>query len=381
MRARGEAGPERPARILLRRLRIAAAERLGVGVLPPLDRPVEPRPRAAPHVLVVCHDVVRRGGLLRFARFGRVLVARGGHVALVSISRTPRVETDLGLPLLDIDAAARRDWDAVMFPGAGFPDSLFPRLALFRDPRFGLRVQHVLNDRSRLPRFLDVNRVTQPDLLIFNTPDWTSEHWAEFAYGRPHVLCGAVDTSAFQPDPARRRPLTPGRWVVGGLASKNPEPLVAALGSLPDDVVLHLYGPDTHDLAATSRDAIAAGRLVLTGSLEEAELPQFYRRVDCVATTETGAGWANLAAEAMASGVPVICTRAGSLAFARHEENALVLDAPEPAAISEAVIRLRDDSALAARFATAGRQTMTAFSWEAYATAMLELLDADRPGL
>jgi glycosyltransferase involved in cell wall biosynthesis len=381
MTARGEAGPEKAARIWLRRLRIAAAERLGTGAfaLSPLPPEAAASIAPGPQILVVCHDVVRRGGLLRFARFGRTLAARGGNVSLVSLVGDPRVEADLGLPLLSLEAAARQRWDAVMIPGAGFPDALFPRLATFRDPRFGLRVQHVLNDRSRLPRFLDVNRVVAPHLVVFNTPDWTPDSWRDFRAGRFAVLCGAVDTAAFRPDGSRRHPLQAGRWVVGGLASKNPAPLVAALERLGPGTGLRLFGPDIHGLAASAAALVKTGRLDLVGPLDEGALPAFYRSVDCVVATETGAGWANLAAEAMASGVPVVCTKAGSLAFARPGENALVLDEPGPAAIAAAVTRLRGEPGLAEALSEAGERSMADFSWEAYTTALVGLIDGDQP--
>jgi glycosyltransferase involved in cell wall biosynthesis len=189
------------------------------------------------------------------------------------------------------------------------------------------------------------------------------------------VLCGAVDVRAFRPPAApRAHPLTPGRWIVGGLANKNPRPLLEAARAMEGDVALRLFGADAWGLAETERDALESGRLELVGRLSGDALPAFYQGVDCVVTTEADAGWANLAAEAMASGTPVICTMHGARAFAEHERSALVLERPQPPEIRAALERLRADPALCARLSAEGRRAIEPFSWEAYTAGLLALM-------
>ena len=106
------------------------------------------------------------------------------------------------------------------------------------------------------------------------------------------------------------------------------------------------------------------------------ELAAFYDDVDCVVSSEANAGWANLAAEAMASGVPVVCTRHGTEAFARDGETALVV-APEATAIAHAIERLRGDATLCRDLAERARETIGAFSWERYSRELLTLLARD----
>lgn len=377
--------PRRPESGLRGRIRAwLRGLRLGFGALlparlPPLDPLPEPVPGAAagPRILVLCHDVVRRGGLLRFARVARALRPQGAVFVLASIARQPQVQAELDMPLLPLDAALRRRWDAVMVPGAGFADDGFGRLALFRDDRFGVRIQHVLNDRSLLARFLDVNRAFAPHAVVFNTLDWTPGSYTGFSAERFHVLCGAVDVPTFASAIPPALPRAPGRFVVGGLASKNPLPLVEMLRTAPADVRVRLFGPDIIDVALQAADLLAEGRLELLGPLPEAALPAFYATLDCVVATETSAGWANLAAEAMASGLPVICTRAGTQAFAEDGRNALVIEAPSAAAVGAAVARLRGDPALARRLGEAGRAAIGTFSWERYGERLLALLPRD----
>jgi hypothetical protein len=93
--------------------------------------------------------------------------------------------------------------------------------------------------------------------------------------------------------------------------------------------------------------------------------------------TETSAGWANLVAEAMASGVPVVCTPHGTAAFAQHDETALVVLEPTPSALGAAVLRLRADRALSSRLAERARTGIEGYSWDSYARQLLRLIQHD----
>lgn len=333
---------------------------------------------ARPHrILVACHDIVWSGGLLRFERVGKILKREGHEVAFLRLSESASPEWQTSLPVLTLADAAAADWDAVMVPGAGFPDETIEHFAQLQAPNFGLRVQHVLNDRTVRERFLRVNASFAPDLVIFNNADWPVGSFTDFRAKRFHCLPGAVDIEHFRPSTYRTHPLTSGEWIVGGQLAKNPEPLIEALGSLPRSVTLRLYGPDRLGIAARHTDLVAAGRIQLTGPLDEAGLRAFYHGVDCVVMSERHAGWANLAAEAMASGTPVICTPHGTRAFARHEQTALVIDEPAAAPIAAAIERLRNDASLCRDLTERGRDVISDHSWDRYAQDLLQLLVRD----
>jgi Glycosyl transferases group 1 len=279
--------------------------------------------------------------------------------------------------VLSLEQAAAERWDAVMVPGAGWAAPLLPRFSALKIENFGIRVQHVLNDQSNRRAFKEINDAFAPHLVIFNNEYWPPGSFTDFAGDRFHVLLGGVDTQGFRPAVYRSHALSIGRWVIGGLANKNPEPLVGALSHLPREVTLRLYGPDAQDLENKHADLIALDRLQLTGPLQDGRLRRFYHGVDCVVSTEEAAGWANLGAEALASGVPLVCTPRGTSAFARHQLTALIVDEPSPAAITRAVLQLRGDAGLCRRLAEAGREAICAFSWEVYARQLLALLEHD----
>ncbi|MGE3832956.1 MAG: glycosyltransferase, partial [Parvibaculaceae bacterium] len=158
---------------------------------------------------------------------------------------------------------------------------------------------------------------------------------------------------------------------LGAQAHKNPRPLID-LARADESIGLHVFGkgalrPDWSDIATT-------GRLKHAGRLSDEQLAGYYHGVDCVVHTEMNAGWANMVAEAMACGIPVICTRQGTLALAEHERTALVIEEPTPEAIGDAATRLRRDPALARRLAETAREHVKQFSWPSYAAKLLELI-------
>jgi 2-polyprenyl-3-methyl-5-hydroxy-6-metoxy-1,4-benzoquinol methylase/predicted O-methyltransferase YrrM len=324
-------------------------------------------------ILVACHELSYSGGLLRFERFGRVIEQFGYHLAFTAFAEVPRQARDTKFPLLTFEEAARTAWDITIVPGAGFPESTIARFAEFHAQRFGLRVQHVLNDVSKRDGFLSVNAAFRPNIVLFNNRHWRPGDFTDFQAEAFYFLEGAVDVEHFAPDPARHYRSPSKSYVVGGLANKNAEPLIEAVRRCGEGVELHLFG-QTGDIAATHRRLIDEGKLRLFGMLDEAALPGFYADLDCVVHTERFAGWANLAAEAMASGVPVICTSHGTGAFAEHETTALVVPGPDPDTIAQAIQRLRKDRSLAGQLAHNARQRIQGFSWTSYSATLLRLM-------
>lgn len=374
-----ECGPYRLIEEILATGRYDLADKAGKIVVLRKLRADAPRPAAQSRrrILIACDRVVAAGGIFRFDRTGRVLQEWGHEVAFLSLSGDLTPDFRTSLPVLSFEEASAQSWDCVMVPGAGFTDAIIRRFRDLREPRFGVRIQHILNDQTRRASFKEVNASLAPDVVIFNNPSWPTGSYTEFAADRFHVLLGAVDTGRFRPAAYRKHPLSDSRWVVGGLVNKNADALVEALRLLPEDVSIRLYGHDTTGVAERYAALISAGKLALDGPLDGDELPAFYREVDCVASTERFAGWANLAAEAMASGVPLICTRHGTSAFAEHLQTALVIDEPTPSALAQEILRLKADAGLCAALAEKGRRLIEGFTWDRYARDMLALCAHD----
>ena len=327
-------------------------------------------------ILIACDEMVVAGGLYRFERFGRVIRPFGHELAFAALRRGALPHRAADFPVMTLEQASERVWDAVFVPGAGFPAATVERFAELKAASFGVRVQHVLNDTTRRDGFLRVNRSFCPHVVIFNNRHWRPGDFIDFAADAFHFLEGGVDVENLAPDPGRLARQPGQRFTIGGLANKNPDPLIE-VARLRPDVRLRLFG-EAHGLAERAPDLLASGALQWDGVLDDSALPGFYAAVDCVVHTEIFAGWANLAAEAMASGVPVVCTPHGTGAFAEHDETALVVAEPMAEAIAAAVRRLQDDPALAIRLARNARRRITRFSWTAYSAELLRLSEKPR---
>ncbi len=333
------------------------------------------RPRGR-RLLVAWFRYTCNGGIGRFANVARILRGFGHELVFTSLTDELAPDwPDFPGPVQPFASVREQDWDAVMVPGAGAADAQLALLARLREPRFGVRVQHVLNDPSRLDRFLAANASLQPHVVIFNNSHWRTADYRRLAGEAFHVLPGAVDPELFHPAPLKTFPARPPVLRLGGYAAKNPEPLLDALGELPPDCELHLYGALPGAARSQAAELAAGGRLQLHGPLFGPALADFYRDLDLVVTSETRAGWCNTAAEAMACGLPCMVSRAGTVDFARDGVNALVLPEVTGKAIAAAVGRLRDEPDLAHVLATNAVRTMRRFGWTAYCQQLLRCVE------
>ena len=332
-------------------------------------------------MLVAWFQFSRNGSIARFLEVARRLGAFGHCVEFVSLTGETTCDwADVSGRIRTLAELEGETFDAVMVPGAGNANDPLEKLAVLRDDRFGLRVQHVLNDPSRLDRFAKVNEILRPHRVVFNNSHWTPRDYRTLRAESFHTLAGAVDTKRFSPTPLRTFPREANTWTIGAFAAKNLTPVLEAMERLPGNVRLATCGEIAPGDAASASSLAANGRLVPWGHVYGHKYRSFYDAVDLVVTTETSAGWCNVAAEAMACGVPVIVTAAGTIDFARHEINALVIDTPAGPAIADAVQRMIAGPGLAARLAAGGAATMRAFDWDDYAARLLEITSLPRHG-
>jgi hypothetical protein len=280
-----------------------------------------------------------------------------------------------GIPIIKFQEAQARTWDCTMVPGAGFPDAFVESLMVFQAENFGLRMQHVLNDRSRGKAFLDVNRYFLPHQVVFNNRDWKIGSFTAFTANTFHFLEGAVDVDFF--DLHDEPKATGSRFTIGGLASKNPWPLLEAVERCKFPVELRLFG-NSELLEGKVDSMVESGTLKLLGRLREEDLPKYYQQLDCVVHTEEFAGWANLVAEGMASGIPVICSQAGTESFARHMKTAYLLPEVNRENILVGIELMYGNPETRAAMAKNAKRVIAQFSWEAYAKKLLNLLELDK---
>jgi len=93
------------------------------------------------------------------------------------------------------------------------------------------------------------------------------------------------------------------------------------------------------------------------------ELADLYAEADLFVSAERRAGWSNTAAEAMACGAAVVCTRSGTEDFARDGDTALVCRHAWSWRLSRKVARMLRDPRLRLAVAARGRGGIVEFAW------------------
>jgi len=107
--------------------------------------------------------------------------------------------------------------------------------------------------------------------------------------------------------------------------------------------------------------------------LPQDRLAWLFAQADIFISAELRAGWSNTSAEAMACGVPVVCTPSGTRDFAFHNETALVVPLAWPFLLRRALRRLLLDEGLRQRLARAGHEKIREFTWGALADRLVEI--------
>src|SRR6185437_2983270 len=83
----------------------------------------------AMNILIVWDRLSLSGGVLRFFRFGRTAREMGHDIVFLRLSSEPWYGGEIEFPMISLEEAGDRDWDATMIPGAGFSPPVIDRLA------------------------------------------------------------------------------------------------------------------------------------------------------------------------------------------------------------------------------------------------------------
>ena len=209
-----------------------------------------------------------------------------------------------------------------------------------------------------------------------------------------------VDIERFSPDvdgaAVRRAHGLDGRTVIGCISRlvprKGQDVLIAAMPQIRaahPDAVLFLVGSG-RDQARLQRLVQRAGvgeHVVMTGSAPTRELPAYYAATDIFAmpcrTRKRGLdveGLGMVYLEAAATGKPVVAGNSGGApeAVINGETGFVVADPRSVQAVAEPIIRLLNDTALAARLGGRGREWVREqWTWRRQADLLKELLYAD----
>jgi glycosyltransferase involved in cell wall biosynthesis len=200
-------------------------------------------------------------------------------------------------------------------------------------------------------------------------------------------VVGGVNASLFRPlADAERERRPPGRFTIVAngrfsrrrkgtrLVAHAVDRLVRNAARRGLELELRFFDTTTVDhVAGIPADFRCRARCRLDLDVPREELRRVYGGADLFVSAEKRAGWSNGTIEAMACGVPVVCTASGTTDFAIHGETALVV--PRTSFhLARAVRRMMSDEPLRRRLAAAGLEKSREFTWERTADQMLSAL-------
>lgn len=272
---------------------------------------------------------------------------------------------------IGLEEALERSWDSVVCGDCTSGVMLTLPLFVTR-----LSAIYLLNGWRRRDANVNQVRIVEPDVVIANSA-YSAKQYTDLA---PITVPGGVNLDVFEPRATKGD--SEGRLRViayGGRRKpiKRFEDVVSACELLHEQgvpVELNVYDATAFDL-----DLPFPWRH--HGNVTPEGLRGLLARMDVMVSAEEDAGWSNPTAEAMAVGVPVVCTEAGTVDFAIDGETALVVPVGEPESIAASVKRLWEDPALAERLSQAGLERISAFGWKSVARGLVNALeDARRDG-
>ena len=126
------------------------------------------------------------------------------------------------------------------------------------------------------------------------------------------------------------------------------------------------------DLKLCAEKGDVEDAVFLPGWVEDRILGALYRQAEAFVYPSLFEGFGYSPLEAMAAGVPVVCSQAASLPEVVGEA-ALLVDATDPVQLAEAMKRVEEDQELRKQLVDRGRANLARFRWEKAAGQFLEL--------
>lgn len=177
-----------------------------------------------------------------------------------------------------------------------------------------------------------------------------------------------------------RWPGSPNILYLGRLSwSKGPDLLIRAMGLVVKRVpgaLLHVVGdgPEKGDLMRLARDHVPPGKVIFHGYVPLADLPSYYAAADIYVAPLRMETFGIAILEAMASGLPVIATRVGSVPELIDDGHEGTLVPPgDVEALADTLVDLSMDRERAEILGVAGRLRASSYTWERVAERYIGL--------
>lgn len=328
--------------------------------------------QARRHVAAILPHLGLYGGNLRYVELGNALDARGIDFTIA----TPHGDRPSFLPFRGRTATfdeLRADPPEILLASE---QNLFRELLAFPA---GERFYYFILEKTAAEAEIAAAGRDGKVRLLANSSGMAARLRRKHGVAATPVV-GGVNPSLFRPlSDGERRPVPPGRFRIlanGRFRRKRKGSRLVAkaihrLARRIPGLELVFFDTSTVDHeAGLPEDLRCRARVRLALDVPREELRLLYGSCDLFVSAEKKAGWSNPTIEAMACGVPVVCTPSGTTDFAIDGETALVV--PRTVwHLARAVRRMRRDDALRERLAAAGLAKAHTFAWERTADALL----------
>jgi phosphatidylinositol alpha-1,6-mannosyltransferase len=226
----------------------------------------------------------------------------------------------------------------------------------------------------------------QADALVAD--GWAAEHLPA-VLGRPveHVPKG-VDAERFSPGGGQMRAALglDGKLVVLAVGRLVPiknmrlliDAMPALLARVPSAHALIVGdGPEQDMLERRARELQVLDAVTFTGYVPNADLPPYYRSADVFALTSTFDNSPNVVLEAMAAGLPVVCTDVGGVrAFVEVAAGGSLVPPGDATLVADALAAWLDDAPRRNAAAAHNRRVvLERHSWRASARRLLDVYE------
>jgi glycosyltransferase involved in cell wall biosynthesis len=190
------------------------------------------------------------------------------------------------------------------------------------------------------------------------------------------VIPNGVDLKRFAPSP-ERDPFSV--LFVGRLIErKGAEDLVRAFGEIAAAhpaarLVIAGSGPERRALEELAGASVGADRIRFIGQVDREVLPDVYREAGVFVIPSSTEGMPNVMLEAMASGLPIVCTQAAAAGVI--DGNGVLVEPGRPESIRVALERYFTDPGLSEVHARKSRELAESMSWSSVASWYREVYE------
>lgn len=234
---------------------------------------------------------------------------------------------------------------------------------------------HAYLDRSRLMELAGpaLRRVVRRIDVAIAVSDAAASFLRRVIPGPVEIVPNGVDVGRFAHPGAPARGLPAGRkllWVNRLDPQKGFRLMLEAFERLPselDDAHLVVAGDGRDREALRSVPEGIRGRVLHLGTVAHDLLPAYHAAADVFVSPAVGQeSFGIVLVEAMASGLPVVCSNIpGYREVVRDGVEGLLVPPNDPSALAEAVARVLTDPALASSLSDAGPARAATYSWDA----------------